>query len=1545
MATVSVDNRPDEVAAAIEEKLHRVRARKVTIGLVRTLLASAAVLLGGMLLAMLIDWLTRPGNDALRPWLTRVPLLATAATMGYLVWRLVNREAKMPLVASDIDHANPELEERWSTLTETNDAWHRGEATHPAVYRQLEKEAVAWAPRVEPRQVITRRTLRRPLWLLAAIFGVLFACMVLDIGQTAVLVRRFLSPHSKITLTKLGGVPASLVVAKGENASLKTELSGRVPESAELVIRRDNGRVSLVQLDVDRGETAVAMHRVVSVEKPFEFQWRAGDAWSDWVPVEIAQRPRLSEVRFKATPPEYTKRKPLVETKLPGSARLVEGTTLEIALKADIELSSMQLDFGPGGNVSLKPDDDGWRRWRTTVTDDFDFAVLLTEPHGLTNRRPPHCRVSVYQDRAPTVKILSPSPDTAVRPDDEVKIHFAAEDDFAVERAELIVYGEENEQGEREILKSIPIDLGEMQGQTSVRGSVSLPLEELQLETGDSISYAVRVHDNRTAPAPDSGVEPLVAESSQPGRDAMGSNSSSSDDSSNASGSENSADDSSPRMASRPDSEAEPSASGPLSDASPSASNGEMNSSLEGEAANAGAADPAGTTAEAEGQMGDPGSPGSGGESADSQPTDPGEATSREADSSQPGAASELGDENGAADSDPASPRESGGTDESNEGSPETENAADQSMASPSGQGDRSDSDSQSSEANPEGNTESSQASPGATGSPNEGSTSNADNQSSGASQSGAANQGQGENESESDNDSQGDADPSEAMDPQAPGENAASEEDSEGDTSATSNEQSLTAQGDQEQQEEAAAEDQSDSANNAKPSDQRDGRVVTPEGSVPLNSDDQTDQQAQNGGGQQQPNPMTRRMLDIPQSSSSGQRQLKIDEYAGSFDGQQRDKVAIAISPILYELDEMLREAEESSDRVAIRLEKGEAWANSDVRTINQVDEKLKRCEKSVETLQTKTNDTPYAFIGLELGHVVEAYVTPARDQLWEALESDQQRVKPIRAAWTDIRSARAKLASLTQTFDRIHREHKLAENAERMKKMYQVYVEDSMALLFSEPDAINDYERRFAEFDLDDEYLARLKEVLEMRNELQAELARMLRDDPRLMRRLVDSLERRSESLRDQMTLLAERQKDLAREVRAWHIVDEGARADLLAAIVNMRQTRVTEIAQEAAMVKERFVAWLPLDLKAEDPAFSEATKCVNAVASSAELLASSSPKDANRIAKGRDLYREVTKLDNALRSVNLGRAHDELDTHLLNRLTETRNLNQLVSSWVRQATLLEDGQYWQEAAIEQYKLAMETDALAGKLSGLEGQLTSGIPASPEIVEQIRTKAKELLTALDTELAASQLAATFALKREQGDQAVQKEQAAAAAFDKCEKMFDELMRLVIDELDKIPPQDPIASLLEDPTLDELMAQLENENDPLDTLGIPQRPTNLRIVQDWMRPGRNGSGGAGRMINAYLRREQDQARRRADRMHQNAVARALKELQKIERAKPKQVAQDEQPVDWNQLLSQLPDELRQGKGEMLPQEYRRMIEQYLTRISRLQGAEPMQAD
>ena len=66
---------------------------------------------------------------------------------------------------------------------------------------------------------------------------------------------------------------------------------------------------------------------------------------------------------------------------------------------------------------------------------------------------------------------------------------------------------------------------------------------------------------------------------------------------------------------------------------------------------------------------------------------------------------------------------------------------------------------------------------------------------------------------------------------------------------------------------------------------------------------------------------------------------------------------------------------------------------------------------------------------------------------------------------------------------------------------------------------------------------------------------------------------------------------------------------------------------------------------------------------------------------------------------------------------------------------------------------------------------------------------------------------------------------------FEQAEQTFDRILQAIVDELDKIPPADPIASLLEDPTLDEILAQLENEQDFLEELGLSLRPSNLQVM------------------------------------------------------------------------------------------------------------------
>jgi hypothetical protein len=561
--------------------------------------------------------------------------------------------------------------------------------------------------------------------------------------------------------------------------------------------------------------------------------------------------------------------------------------------------------------------------------------------------------------------------------------------------------------------------------------------------------------------------------------------------------------------------------------------------------------------------------------------------------------------------------------------------------------------------------------------------------------------------------------------------------------------------------------------------------------------------------------------------------------------------------------------------------------------------------------------------------------------------------------------------VAELKGQFARAQKEFQLAESVEHVKKMYQVYLENSQALLKTQADDPNRYNRKLAEFELDEEYLARLREVLEMRRELQAELARILGDDPRLLRRFMDSLKNRTHSLREDLADLVARQEDLNREVRAWTLVEETERPRI-AKILMLRQVQdARQIATAAGELQSRYQAWLPLNRESKDADLAAASKKIQQVATAATELnarcqrfiaeaqrptpmlapaagdaGAAAPVDAAAkppaadaaplLAKGQQLYNELNSLEVALRQLAAREeAGAEAAGFAASRLVETRRMIADTSAWVRQIRAHQAGTYPRAAEVDQYRLAMKTDELTGKLGAIE-QVLAGLMQRSDgsLPEPIAQKAREFITTLDKQASPNQLASVYALHSDQMARAVERQKAAGEALVRAEKQYDELIRRAIEELDKLPVQDPIASLLDDPTLDELLAQLEQELPVQELLGIPLRPSNVQIINDWMNArsdnGLAAGGGRQLMMNQF-RQDQQRAQRRLDQAYRRAIARALKEVKtKPAVAIPKSTTLS----DWNQLVSKLGDDLRQSRDKAPPEQYRRAIEQYFTQIS-----------
>ena len=1525
------------VPFAILRKLQLVRQRKLWVQVATAFVAAVAVLLAAMAMAMLVDWLATLYDSRWRVVLTTAALSAAALTsVGWLVvaWR---RLLGLERIAGDVDRRIPQLAERWTTMTRLGDDVANPEIIHPAMLRRVASEASSWEPHVEPEQMVSMSVLMRAMLGVTAITAVLAVAVVLDSRQTLVLMRRFWLPASSISATELVNVPGNVVVGRGEPLALAAAVKGTPVDRAILFLRSEADDPKTITLVSHAQDPIEFSHRVRAVEQPFEYRFRAGDGQTDWFTVDVADRPEIGALALTITPPAYTGRPAKTFDKLPQRVSALQKSGLEFALRPKAPVERVELRFGNDKGVSLKADAEGWFRWNTTLEEGFTLSPVLTESHGLTNRRIPKCQFTVYTDKPPAVKVLTPDDQFAVRPDDTIQITFSASDDVGIGTAELLVYDEAAVAGGEPVpLASMPIPLGDQQGARSIQQTVDLDLNKFMAEDGAELSYEIRVREDRgggsqsraaNRPGANLAANPQTAASPTAGNRAATPNTATPNTASNQSPASDSA-------------SKQPSASTTASNESPKSDS---------------AATPTPTPAEPP--------------------------ASQTASSSQIASSKQSQGEQPAG---PTAPRESGDQSRQTAASDGKPASAEKSQTAATKPAKTSPDTRETASNTPNAKPKSDSAQP-------TGETRLATNTSQRANsdQAGAKPIGESENKPAT-NQAANSSSPQNSKDSMKADEEPQPRTASTGRQSLSANRKEDTGQqSDSMPRDEPAKDPAASAAENSptKPTAQQQASESSPADKAARQASKQTaagDNQASQSGEKQSSSPsdpppgdsMPRRGLDVAQTSSSQRMRLKVDKWAGSFEGQQRAKLEMAISPDLEALDKSLEKAQRTARGVLDELEADKKWRGTHDREVAGAERSTVDAQSRIERLQQRTKDTPYAFIGLQVVDIGLAHVGPARTNFWKAMESEgDDRVRSVRDAWQHLGRARALLKDLRGQYERTRREFQLAERMERVKKMYQVYLENSQALLEMQDRDPTRYGRKMVEFELDEEYLKRLKEVLEMRRDLRAELARILADDPRLLRRFMDSLRYRSNSLREELADLVADQADLNREVRAWTLVDDADRPRI-AKILLLRQVQdAAKIATAAGELQSRYQTWLPLDRESKDPDLAAASRTIQEMATAAgELNATAqkfvaesqrvtvrkppatadgtppevspaSPAEAdaansldNMLTDAQALYNQLNKLEVALRQIAAREEGAETALFAANRLVDTRRLIADTSAWVRQLRAHKDGNYPGAAEVDQYRLAMKTDELAGKLGTIEQTLAALMQREDgSLPEPIAEKAREFITTLDREVSPNQLASVYALHSNQLPRANDRQKAAGDALVKAEHAYDDLMRMAIEELDKLPVQDPVADLLDDPTLDELLAQLEQELPIQELLGIPQRPSNLRIIGDWLRPGGDNAiasgGGAPEMIMNQMRQDQERARQQLNQAYQRAIARALKEstqVQKVEIPKATKLS------DWNRLVSKLGDDLRQGRDKAPPEEYRRAIEQYFSQISRV---------
>jgi hypothetical protein len=700
--------------------------------------------------------------------------------------------------------------------------------------------------------------------------------------------------------------------------------------------------------------------------------------------------------------------------------------------------------------------------------------------------------------------------------------------------------------------------------------------------------------------------------------------------------------------------------------------------------------------------------------------------------------------------------------------------------------------------------------------------------------------------------------------------------------------------------------------------------------------------------GSQPPPNNMAMRMLDAAQSSACQPMHVTVDEWGRSFEGQMREKQELAIDPVLKRLDELLQKAQTATDqtltstrgRVGQTILSASAPAGSlpihqppgtSHSFLEDAKSNLREADSAVTELSTKSAGTPYAFIGLQLHDIRETHFSPARQSLggvvFEPAKSGDD-TRNLEQAGFHIRQARAEIAALTKTYADVKRDFKLSDAMQRLAKMHQIFLEDTQAMLGAKKPVLNPVDRKMAE--VDDAFVEKLQKLLEEKKKIMAELAKILADDPRMLRRYMAMMQLDGTTLRDQMTLLARRQQDLGKEAVQWVDAPQNEKAALAGRLLAFASSEQGDAAALAAQMHENMITWLPLDVPPSTPqvvACQELAANISLLATEASKKAAPESLDAG-LATARQVMGKLRLLHDRLPELErLDPSGQKFTEYVANRMTETEDLITKQSGWITKVEAIRAGDFPQAAEIDQHRLELDTTLLGEKLDSVAASL-GGMPIA-------QVQADALTRTVHREILPEETGATTAFGWKSVKEGAARQAAAVTGFAKAERQFDDLLRLIVTQMDtEPPPTDPGNNK----SLDDMLAMLKNEMKAAETLGIPCRPINVSIMKDWMSGGSKSGQQSGQARDRQARAAREQGRRADDQTRKSAeqARRAALELAtkagdgiNVPGSGPKKPAKS-----WNTLVSQLAEDVRQGRDNVPPEQYRQAIDDYFKTIS-----------
>jgi hypothetical protein len=360
--------------------------------------------------------------------------------------------------------------------------------TSKALVERTVKQANKLADKVDAEKVVSLNRIGVP-----GLFGCLllvslcaFAAVDFPVFKTAA--TRLYTPWIEAeypTRTQIEVEHGERIVKEGEGLRLVANISGEIPDSAEIILRTGKGKPRERKLPITNG---VCEYEAQTVFRSFDFRIFAGDARSQWQTVRVISAPRIERAEVSLKFPEYTRR--LVETIDALTMTVPEGTAVEWNLTLDRPVSEAEFRPAEGEVVPLQIGADGRSVSMQQIgaqSRAYSFGWVDKE-YGFNFSSPRHY-LQVAPDRAPSVDFTSPSGNLFATLQRNFDFTFRGRDDHGIGEAAITYRLNKSEEKKVDIPVPDLSDGSEQQVDWNFREA--LP----ELAVGDTVSFAIELAD------------------------------------------------------------------------------------------------------------------------------------------------------------------------------------------------------------------------------------------------------------------------------------------------------------------------------------------------------------------------------------------------------------------------------------------------------------------------------------------------------------------------------------------------------------------------------------------------------------------------------------------------------------------------------------------------------------------------------------------------------------------------------------------------------------------------------------------------------------------------------------------------------------------------------------------------------------------------------------------------------------------------------------------------------------------------------------------